>query len=296
LNSKKSATVILGGGSALGLAHIGVLSVLEQNYEIGAIIGTSIGAVVGALYALGLDTDHILEIAGRQSNAQVFSPFNLDRRIRGIFDGRHIHDLFKDWTSLLSIEEGRIPFLAVAYDLNSRSTVLINRGAFADAMRASSSLPLIFSPYRYGKYLFVDGGIEHPLPLSFAKMYKHDVVISVNVLPLVEHEAVMIEPQILETIKRKRIHSSEILLQAVLQNQGYLALKDTIAYEPDIVIEAALPEGRPYAFHKSKMFYDYGYKICTETLAEYREPTFIDKIRRHYSNLTARIQKVKDIS
>jgi NTE family protein len=293
---KKTATVVLGGGSALGLAHIGVLSILEQNFEIKAIVGTSMGAIVGALYASGLDTDSILEIASRQSNAKVFSPFNLDTRIRGIFDGHFVYKLFTDWTSKMNIEEGRIPFMACAYDLNSRCSVLFDKGLYADAMRASSSIPFIFAPFRFGSYLFVDGGIEYPLPIAFADLFENELVIAVNVLPSVANKATLINPGSYTKSPTKRIHRSEIVLQSVLNNQAYLALKDTTTYEPAIVIEAAMPEARPYAFHKSKAFYDYGRLMAVKTLSEYKEPHFIDKIRKHYVNLTSKGHILEDIS
>lgn len=294
--AKKTVTLVLGGGSALGLAHIGVLSILEQQFEIKAIVGTSIGAIVGGLYACGLTPPEILAIAGTQSKSRALSPFHLDRRLAGIFNGRFIFEMFKDWTSNLSIEEGRIPFIACAYDLNSRSTILFDSGSYATALRASTSLPMIFSPFSYKNYLLVDGGIEHPLPLAFANLFRSDMVIAVNVLPIVAHSASKIDLLSPEPEKHKRPRRSEVLLQSILHNQGYLALRDTISYEPDIIIEAALPEGRPYAFNKHKAFYEYGRKVCLSTLAEYSEPSFMAKARQNYKNLINKMQLIKDIS
>ena len=95
---KEKATLILGGGSALGLAHIGVLSVLEEQYEITSIIGSSMGSIIGGLYSAGLNSDQIYEISKSFKNTQVFSPFNLDRTIQGIFDGSSLLKLFLNWT------------------------------------------------------------------------------------------------------------------------------------------------------------------------------------------------------
>lgn len=293
MSDKKKATLILGGGSALGLAHIGVLSVLEEHYDISAVIGTSMGAIVGGLFTMGMDCHSLLNIAGKQSNAKVFSPFYLDRHIGGIFDGSMMLKLFKEWTSDAPIESGTIPFIACAYDLNSRSTILINRGSYADAMRASSSLPLLFSPYHIYNYRFVDGGVEHPLPLSFAHLFKNDLVIAVNVLPIVEHQARMVELDSADVVKPKRNIRSEVVIQSIFQNQAYMAVRDISTFEPDIVINAAMPEGRPFAFHKAKAFYDYGRKTALKTLEEYSEPNFLDKIRRQYRNLIRESSSVK---
>ena len=300
LGAKKTATLVLGGGAALGLAHIGVLSVLEKHFEITGIIGASMGAIVGALYSIGRSPTEILKIASRQRNAKVFSPLNLDLHIRGIFDGRYMLKLFEDWTDNEWIENGNIPFIACAYDLLNRSTVLFDQGAYADAMRASSSLPLIFAPYAFNKYLLVDGGTQTPLPLAFTHLFKSDLVVAVNVLPLVESAARRVDMEPADIKKRKRIHRTEVVMQAVFQNQAYLALRDIIAYEPDIVIDAAMPENNPFAFHKANSFFEYGKNIAKITMAEYHEPNFIDKTRRHYLNMVAKMASLalpaKDIS
>lgn len=293
MSETKNATLVLGGGSALGLAHIGVLSVLEEQYNITAVLGTSMGAIIGAMFAMGMDSESILTLAGKQSNARVFSPLYLDRHIGGIFDGSMMLKLFQEWTSGELIENGRIPYIACAYDLNSRSTILFNRGTYADAMRASSSLPLLFAPYNFQGYSFVDGGIEHPLPLSYTHLFNSDLVIAVNVLPRVEHQARMVEYGRKELSKPKRFFRAQVIMQSVFQNQAYMAVKDINTFEPDIVIDAAMTGGKPFAFHKAQTFYDYGRKTAIMTLEDYREPSFLEKIRRQYHNLTSKNGSIK---
>lgn len=291
---KPKATLILGGGSALGLAHIGALEVLERHYEISGIIGTSMGAIIGALYASGLSPMEILQIATRISNARVFSPLNLDRRIQGIFDGKMLIRLYREWTNDEEIGNGRIPFIAVAYDLLSRSTMLFRDGKYAIALRASSSLPLIFSPFAHGPHLFVDGGIEHPLPLAFAGLFSSELVIAVNVLPYVQTKAHIVPAETKRTTKLKRVGQIEVVLQSTFHNQAYLALRDISAYAPDIVIDAAMPDGRPFAFHKAADFYRFGVRQTEKTLADYNEPNFIRRMRHHYRKLVMRKTALPD--
>lgn len=285
---KQKATLILGGGSALGLAHIGAIEILEQQYDICGIVGTSMGAIVGALYACGLTCSEILELACRISNARVFSPLSLDRRIQGIFDGKYLLKLLGEWTDNRSIESGRIPFMAIAYDLISRRTVIINRGRYADAMRASSSLPLIFAPYAYGAHLFVDGGTEYPLPVGFAGLIESELVIAVNVLPYIETEAKYINLEAIAKSHPKRVGRMEVVVSSVFQNQAFLAMRDIHSYAPDLVIDAAMPSARPFAFHKAKEFHRYGKQQTEAILKQYREPRFIRSMRRHYRNLMSR--------
>ena len=101
---KEKATLILGGGSALGLAHIGVLSVLEEQYEITGIIGSSMGSIIGGLYSSGLNSEEIYKIAKSFKNTRIFSPLNLDRTIQGIFDGKSLLKAFFKWTEGKKIE------------------------------------------------------------------------------------------------------------------------------------------------------------------------------------------------
>lgn len=290
---KKTATLVLGGGSALGLAHIGVLSVLEEHYNIKAVLGTSMGAIVGGLYANGLSSSQILQIATRNSNARALSPLHLDRFVSGIFDGRMVLKLFHEWTNSSRIEDADIPFIACAYDLNSKRSILFNKGFFADAMRASSSLPLIFAPFSFHDYLLVDGGTANPLPLSYAHLYKNDLLIAVNVLPHVEIEARMVEFHPLPRSSHKHKLRTEVVLQTVFQNQAYMALKDITQYEPDIVIQAAMPGGRPFAFHRASAFYEYGRRTALQTLEEYREQSFLERVRKHYKAILSKSGSIK---
>lgn len=282
---KEKATLILGGGSALGLAHIGVLSVLEEEYDITGIIGSSMGSIIGGLYSAGLNSAEIYQIARSFKNPGLFSPLKLDRTINGIFDGRSLLKMFQNWTEGRRIEEGRIPFIACAYDLISKSTILFNKGLYSDAMRASSSLPVVFAPYKLNQYLFVDGGIEHPLPVAFSSLLSEDKVIAVNVLPETSKTAEFINLNNGDIAKSKRFGRTEILFNSVLQNQAYLAIRDIATFSPDIVIEAGMPNGHPFAFHKAADYYKYGRKQTLETLANYKEPKFIATIRKHYRNL-----------
>ncbi len=282
---KEKATLILGGGSALGLAHIGVLSVIEENFEITGIIGSSMGSIIGALYACGFSSAQIYELATNIKRTKAFSPLSLDRTISGIFDGRLLHNYLLKLTAGKKIEEGRIPFIACAYDLVSKSTILINKGLYADALRASTSLPVLFAPYKFKQYLFIDGGVEHPLPLAFSSLLSEDKVIAVNVLPEASKSASFINMDKTESAKRKRLSRTEIIFNAVLQNQAYLAIRDIAMFSPDIVIEAGMPNGRPFAFHKAREFYNFGRHQAMETLANYKEPRFMPTIRKHYRNL-----------
>jgi len=288
---KVKALLILGGGSALGLAHIGVISVIEEHYEIAGVVGTSVGAIVGAMTCLGFSSAELLRIASNDlAPLKIFSPLSLDSRISGIFNGKPVVKLFESWTSAGLIEDSLIPYLAVSFDLHTGRSILIDKGRFCDAMRASSSLPVIFTPYELGKHLCIDGGVEHPLPLAFANRIPADVVIAVNVLPKTEPKPLMADPYA-EAGKPERFMRYDVLLRSLHHNQSFLALQAIARYEPDIVINAGKPNGKPFDFHKAEDFYRYGRQQAIKTLQEYGKPDFITLIRRRYKNLLARYGK-----
>lgn len=282
----KQAKLILGGGSAYGLAHIGVIRELEKHFKISAIIGTSMGAIVGGIYASGVPAEDLLALAEDMSIYELFKPRNLDWRGSGIFDGKVLVKLFEEWTLDKRIENSAIPFTAVAYDLNRRTTVLFDKGPFADAMRASSSLPLIFAPHELGDYFLVDGGVSHPLPLAFAKSQKGEIIIAVNVLPPVADE---VEYYRYKDVKIKRKHDRiSILLESLMQNQGSMALHSILQFEPDIVIDAHHPELSFTDLKKAKEFCLWGEKKVQEALRDHEEPGFMEKLREGYRKILGR--------
>lgn len=173
----------LGGGAARGIAHIGVIEVLEENgIPIDCIAGTSAGSIVGGLYAAGLTTAEMREIVHGLSWLEVASLslpklglFNFDRMIPWVEEclGDRPH----------TFDGLRLPFAAVAADITTGELVAISDGRLAEALRASSSVPGIFTPMRFRNRLLVDGGVLNNLPVSVARRLGADYVIAVDLLP-----------------------------------------------------------------------------------------------------------------
>lgn len=287
---KKEARLILGGGAAYGLAHIGAIAALKEHYEITGIVGTSMGAIIGALAALGKTPEQMLEIALDRSTAKIFSPLNLDIRRRGIFDGKAAVKLFASWTDGAGFEDLIIPFIAVSYDLGTRSTVLIDSGSLADAMRASSSLPYIFAPHALGRYLFVDGGVEHPLPVAFRDRVPGKLTIAVNVLPPISTKVEVIEPQ--TTKRRLRLGLHQVLVQAMMQNQGFVAIQSMLQNPPDLIIDAHLDKYKLYDLKRAEDFYKHGYRVAQQCVVEHCEPRLRDLLLKRYQNLMAKFGRL----
>lgn len=288
---KPKAVLILGGGAALGLAHIGVISVIEERYQIAGVVGTSAGAIIGAMTCLGFSSAEILRIITHDlAPLKMLSPHRLERNISGLLSGDPVLKIFERWTDGAMIEDTPIPYLAVAFDLKAGRSILIDKGKVADAMRASSSVPIFFSPLQLGAHICIDGGVEHPLPLAFADRVEADLVIAVNVLPKTEPKPLVADPYA-ELNKASKPMRYDVLLRSLHHNQSFLALQAIAKYEPDIVIQAGKPGGNPFEFNKAEEFYRYGRQQAVKTLQDYDRPDFITRIRRRYKNLLARYGK-----
>ncbi len=173
----------LGGGAARGIAHIGVLEVLEEEeIPIDCIAGTSAGAIAGGLYAAGI-TPAQMRKAAQGLNWLEIASFGIPKMGLFNFDkaAQWIEELLVDRPS--TFEELSIPFAAVAADIVRGELIAINTGKLSAALRASSSVPGIFNPTRLGERLLVDGGTLNNLPVSVARRLGADYVIAVDLLP-----------------------------------------------------------------------------------------------------------------
>ena len=178
----KQVTLVLGGGAARGLAHIGVIRVLEdEGFDISAITGTSMGALVGGIYAAGkLDT--YTDWATSLTKKDVIQYLDVSFLAKsGILKGDLIIEALRDFVGDVSIENLPIHFLAVATDLTARKEVWITKGDLFDAIRASISVPGVFTPHRIAGRWMVDGGLLNPVPVTPAAQTLSGITIAVDV-------------------------------------------------------------------------------------------------------------------
>lgn len=196
----------LGSGAARGLAHIGVLKVLEEhNIPIDAVAGTSIGAVVGGLYAAGLGIDKLIDFArkfGGRNIAMWLDPTFF--RGGGLLKGDRIEQAIRELVGSATISSLKTPFFAVSGDLSSGREVVIGEGDLVRAMRASFAIPGVLAPVKLGEDWLVDGAIVDPIPTKVLRDAGCDFVIAVNVNSSVKADEMYIfkkdNPGIIETI------------------------------------------------------------------------------------------------
>jgi len=207
---KLKVGLALGGGGARGLAHIGVLKVLErENIPIDLITGTSMGAIIGGVYALKKDISAIEKIAEKYSKISEFNidfsfsekerkdkPFflkkmsdflkkgyilNLELRRKYINDGEGLRKVIEELVNNNTFEDTQIPFAVAAADLVKGEKVIIKRGKLFDALLASASIPGMFPPVILDKKILVDGGIVDVVPIEAAQSLGANFVIAVSV-------------------------------------------------------------------------------------------------------------------
>ena len=173
----------LGGGAARGFAHIGVIKVLEaQGFVPDLVVGTSAGSLVGALYAAGNNGYALNKLALEMDEAAISDwSVPLFSKSSGVLKGEGLQNYVNKIVASQPIEKFKIPFGAVATDLNSGLPIFFRRGNAGIAVRASSAVPGVFQPVHIGTHSYVDGGLVAPVPVRFAREMGADFVIAVNI-------------------------------------------------------------------------------------------------------------------
>ncbi len=289
---KEKVIVVLGGGSARGLAHIGVLEVIEKMFDIKAIIGTSMGSIIGGLYAYGLTPLQILNIAESIKLTDYLSFFRLDFK-GGFVNSKRVLHFLSEKVNNKNIEELSINYAAVAFDIKDKKTVIINRGNLASAMLASSSLPLIFKSFKYKNHLLCDGGVEYPLPLDFAHIFKKDYkIIAVNVLPPISHEPQLLN---LQTDKFNECKRNNIMLslQVTIYNQAFLAIRSLLDFKPDFYISAYSSELTSWDFIKAEQFYQIGKKSAKHFIEMENDRLPFEELKGRFDDFKRKIKSLK---
>lgn len=177
---RKTVGLVLGSGGIKGLAHIGVIEVLlENNIPIDFVTGTSIGALIGANFALFKDVNKLKKFIAGKHREQLSCFWDLSAN-GGFVKGDKIKKLLDEWLEKKSFKDTRIPFCTVATDIVTGNPHIFSNGPLIDGVRASISIPSLFKPVEYEEEILVDGGVCDPLPVDLARKMGADIVIAVN--------------------------------------------------------------------------------------------------------------------
>jgi NTE family protein len=205
---KQKVSLVLSGGGARGIAHIGVIEALEkQGYEIHSICGTSMGALVGGIYALG-KLEEFKAWLFTLDKIKVFKLVDFSFTSQGLIKGDRVIKTLKEFIPDKNIEALPLLYAAVAVDLLKKEEVVFTKGSIFDAIRASISIPTVFTPVSFGSTLLVDGGILNNIPVNHALRCKGDLLIAVNV----NADIAVYKPKLLkkETVAKESVYMKKI--------------------------------------------------------------------------------------
>ncbi len=291
---KPTVSLALGAGAARGLAHIGAIEEIEaQGYQIAAIAGTSMGALIGGVYAMGklsLYRDWVSSLAKMDVLRLVDWTFSGG----GLIKGERIIDTLRQLIGDTSIEDLPIAFTAVATDIDREREVWLTRGSLFDAIRASIAIPTVFRPHIINGRRLVDGALLNPVPVTPLMREPADYLLAISVdgpaqaavAPAPVNVDNAADPgsyrhRISEFVGRLLPQSEpkprepgvlELLNQSMDLMQANLSRMRLVAYEPDLLIQLPRNASTAYEFYRARELIELGRQQTRHMLANW-QPT-----------------------
>jgi NTE family protein len=290
---KRKAALVLSGGGARGIAHIGVIEELEkQGYEITSIAGTSMGSLIGGVYALG-KMDEFRDWICTLDKRKVFSLVDFTLSKQGMIKGDRVLNRMRGFIPDTNIEDLPLPYAAVAVDLINKEEVVFREGSLYHAIRASVAIPSVLTPVKSGNRLLVDGGVMNNLPMDHVHRTKEDLLIAVHVnanVPVYRPDT-----QDEETSKKQSIYQKKIKeFYGHLRKHSHADEEDKLGYfslltltidlmtmhladmalqsnTPDILINISRDSCSIFDFYKAEEMVEAGRQVARATLQFYSE-------------------------
>ncbi len=278
---KNKVALVLSSGGSKGLAHIGAINTLEKNgFQITSVSGSSIGSVMGGLYAMG-ELPRYTEWVKTLDKKTIWGLMDFALSTQGLLKGKSVFNKMKSFIPDKAIEDMDIPFSAIATDLINEKEIVFDKGSFYEAIRASIAIPTLFTPVKYKDTILVDGGVLNPIPIEYVERTKDDLLVVVNLY------GVKIE----KNIQEKEDSKSATLINKFIKlihsgdktNIGYFSLlSETTAtmvhqlaklsiekYNPDILINIPTDSASTFDFFKANELIELGENAATEALNNY---------------------------
>jgi NTE family protein len=283
----KNIALVLSGGGARGMAHIGVIEeLMDQGYTITSIAGTSIGCLIGAIYLSGRLEDFKKWVVKR-SKLDVIKLMDFAISKSGLIKGEKVFRQLKKYIPDESIEQLPIPFAAVAVDITNHQEVVFRKGPLIEAIRASISIPTVFRPSINDGMELVDGGVLNPLPLNVVYRTPGDRLVAVdlnadityNTLKSFEHSKGNEKnyEKALEFInekwsaffkngKQKRTGFFDLITHSIYAMQMKLTQEAIERHKPDIVVSISKNACDIFEFYRAEEMIAYGKNQCRTAL------------------------------
>ena len=289
--TNKTVSLVLGSGGARGLAHIGVINWLDEHgYDIRSISGSSMGALIGGIYATGqlqVYTDWVTQL----EKLDVLRLLDFSFGEAGLIKGERIMRVLRELIGHHLIEDLPLSYTAVATDLDNQKEVWLNKGPLFDAIRASMAIPSIFTPVDYHGTRLVDGGLLNPIPIAPTLKDKTDITIAVNLSApasaeaIVPAEPVMKEPdqgsyhekilQFIDDLQRRVLREEpgdmgmfDIIADSLDAMQNTIARFKLAGYAPDLIINIPSNVCSFYEFYRAEELIALGRRKAEETCGQ----------------------------
>ncbi len=264
LSERPRIAVVLGGGAFLGMAHVGVLKVLEENnIPIDLIVGTSAGSFVGAMYACYPNADTVKKIGLSIKSDEIFN-VSLFNSMTGFVTGENLQKYLTDHVKVKNIEDTKIPFVAVTTDLISGTTIPLSSGPLAPSVNSSCAIPMIFEPVKMYGMTFVDGGVLNGVAVDIAKSYNPDVIIAIDLMSVLSTT-----PELKNFID---------VLARSYQIAAY-RVKESITPEADVLLEPKLDKFPLLSDKFDEQVYQAGYTVAKENIEKIKQ-VIEEKVKR----------------
>ena len=230
---KKDVALVLSSGGPRGFAYIGAIEeLLSRDYNITSVAGTSIGSLIGGIFAAGR-LPQIKDWLYTLDAWKVFTLMDLSISKNHLVKGDRVIEAIKEIVPDVQIEDLRIPFKAIATDLYTGEEVIFDEGDLFDAIRASISIPSLFRPVKYGYRTLIDGGIVNAIPLNRVDRNGHDILVAfdVNDVDVEGIRGILIEEarsreELLE--HQKQMDEQTRSVMASIRKNGNMTLKDKV--------------------------------------------------------------------
>lgn len=260
---RKTVGLALGSGAARGLAHIGVLKVLEDNnIPIDAIVGCSAGALVGGAYACGTSTREMAELAVSIGQADIIKYLDLGITGRsGLMRGSRINKLIMKLTNNCTFAETKMPFIAISTNIKTGEEKAFDTGAVWSAVRASISIPGVFVPHMIEEEYYVDGAVSNPVPSDYLTAIGIDIVIGVDVVPDVSKTNIKGAPNMITVL----LNSFDIFQERLVK---------MVVHHADVKIRPAIEGYLAHEFFKAEEIIEKGLKATMESMDEINQQIY----------------------
>lgn len=257
---KQKVSLVLSGGGARGIAHIGVIEELEkQGYEIVSIAGTSMGALVGAIYANG-KLEPYKEWLLTLKKIDVFKLMDFTISKQGFVKGDKIFKKMTDYIGDTIFEDLSIPLSVTATNISLNEEVVFTSGSLAFALRASIAIPTILTPVKHNGHFLIDGGVINNLPISNLKRFKNDILIVVDVNANSKPSKPKSKMNYFDIMGK----SISILIEKVSEHTIEI-------YKPDILVQIPNDAANVLDFHKTKKMIKLGVDKARKEIVNYEQ-------------------------